>query len=47
MTPTTRRTPYKLFAAMLAGLVVVTAVQLVFQVPKAVAAVQVSADTRR
>ena len=46
MTPTTRRTPYKLFAAMLAGLVVVMAVQLVFQVPKAVAAVKVSADKR-
>jgi hypothetical protein len=42
MTPTrsTRRPPYRLAAVMIAGLVVVLAVQLVVQVPKAVAAVQ-------
>lgn len=41
MTPTTRRRPpYRLAAVLIAGLVVMMAVQLVFQLPKAVAAVR-------
>lgn len=38
MTPTPRRPPYRLAAAMLALLVAVVSVQLVVQLPKAVAA---------
>jgi len=41
MTPTTRRRPpYRLAAVLISGLVVMMAVQLVFQLPKAVAAVR-------
>ena len=36
----TRRPPYRLAAVMIAGLVVMLAVQLVVQVPRAVAAVR-------
>jgi hypothetical protein len=40
MTTTTRRPPYRLAAVMLALLVAVVSVQLVIQLPKAVAAVR-------